>query len=45
MPAAAVGTAAVVAKRRFSREESTAPAPSTTGADSDAVPTAPAGVA
>lgn len=45
VPAAAAGTAAVVAKKRFSRDASTTapPAPSTTGADS--VPTAPAGVA
>jgi hypothetical protein len=43
VPAAAAGTAAVVAKKRFSRDPSVAQAPSTTGVD--AVPKAPAGVA
>lgn len=43
VPAAAAGTAAIVAKKRFSRDPSTAQQPSTTSAD--AVPTAPAGVA
>jgi hypothetical protein len=44
VPAAAAGTAAVVAKKRFSRDETPQPGPSTTGVDS--VPTAPpAGVA
>jgi hypothetical protein len=42
VPAAAAGTAAVVAKKRFSRDADHQ-APSTTGAD--AVPKAPAGVA
>jgi hypothetical protein len=44
VPAAAAGTAAVVAKKRFSRDDAAAPAPSTIGAD-DGVPAAPAGVA
>lgn len=47
VPAAAAGTAAVVAKKRFSREDASSPSaaqtPSTTGVN--AVPTAPAGVA
>jgi hypothetical protein len=44
VPAAAAGTAAVVAKKRFSRDDAAEqPAPSTTGVD--AVPQAPAGVA
>jgi hypothetical protein len=43
VPAAAAGTAAVVASKRFHREEAAPPAPSTSGVDS--VPRAPAGVA
>jgi hypothetical protein len=45
VPAAAAGTAAVVAKKRFSHDGDAAssPAPASSGADS--VPTAPAGVA
>jgi hypothetical protein len=44
VPAAAAGTAAVVAKKRFSRDDaSSSPAPAPTGVDS--VPTAPAGMA
>jgi hypothetical protein len=44
VPAAAAGTAAVVAKKRFSHDPSTGQTPSTAGADGG-VPTAPAGVA
>lgn len=43
VPAAAAGTAAVVAKKRFSRDDAEQPAPSTTGVNS--VPQTPAGVA
>lgn len=43
VPAAAAGTAAIVAKKRFSRDPSAAQAPSATGVN--AVPKAPAGVA
>jgi hypothetical protein len=43
VPAAAAGTAAVVAKKRFSHSADTEPAPSTTGVN--AVPKSPAGVA
>ena len=48
VPAAAAGTAAVVAKKRFSRDETPAPAPAPTGTAGgvDSVPAAPpAGVA
>jgi len=48
VPAAAAGTAAVVAKKRFSRDAPGAdatPAPAPTGTGVDSVPTAPAGVA
>src|SRR5689334_23450 len=50
VPAAAAGTAAVVAKKRFSRDEAAAPQPAPTGTagvgGSDSVPQAPpAGVA
>jgi hypothetical protein len=44
VPAAAAGTAAVVAKKRFSRSHDETPAPTETGINATA-PTAPAGVA